>query len=382
MTPQVWPNDEQFVRDLSKGLVQPLLNNPATVDAEGSQRNNNVVGFGIGYKQTGGMTTDQLSVIVFVRTKLPEDAFETARDQLVRRQLNVTPDTVQAIDRNAVYGNHAENLGISQGILTDVQAIGTPRFDAGIPGTYTGTARPVVGGISVGWRNDRTGTLGCFVRDRKSGKICLLTAAHVLGSFNQAASGDVVIQPGNMDGGDVLFIDPTGKKPQDYYHVAIFTRTAPVQLLAAPTTPNRVDAAIAQLIWQDDYRSRIECDVGTPTAEGKPEIGMLVHKTGRTSGHSIGKILNTVSVFGLAIGGQTVPFEDLICTTVMSKEGYSGPRKLDHRLSYTDGPGKGKPWQVSGSSTRQRSRRKWLWLPSRETRRSTNWRATMGFTRR
>jgi ATP-dependent DNA helicase RecG len=36
--------------------------------------------------------------------------------------------------------------------------------------------------------------------------------------------------------------------------------------------------------------------------------------------------------------------------------GYSGPRKLDHRVSYTGGPGKGKRWQASGSTTRRPSR--------------------------
>jgi hypothetical protein len=34
---------------------------------------------------------------------------------------------------------------------------------------------------------------------------------------------------------------------------------------------------------------------------------------------------------------------------------YSGPRKLDHQLNYSGGPGKGERWQVSASST-QRSR--------------------------
>ncbi len=37
---------------------------------------------------------------------------------------------------------------------------------------------------------------------------------------------------------------------------------------------------------------------------------------------------------------------------------YSGPRKLDHQLSYCGGPGKGKRWQASGSSTRRPSRRR------------------------
>ena len=38
---------------------------------------------------------------------------------------------------------------------------------------------------------------------------------------------------------------------------------------------------------------------------------------------------------------------------------YSGPRKLDHQLSYSGGPGKGERWQASGSCTRRRSRPRW-----------------------
>ncbi len=41
---------------------------------------------------------------------------------------------------------------------------------------------------------------------------------------------------------------------------------------------------------------------------------------------------------------------------------YSGPRKLDHQLSYSGGPGKGERWQVSGSSTRRRGRVGWSQL--------------------
>ncbi|HWE36585.1 MAG TPA: DUF4349 domain-containing protein, partial [Isosphaeraceae bacterium] len=43
---------------------------------------------------------------------------------------------------------------------------------------------------------------------------------------------------------------------------------------------------------------------------------------------------------------------------------YSGPRKLDHRLSYAGGRAKGERWQASGKSTRRRSRPRSPWPPS------------------
>ena len=49
------------------------------------------------------------------------------------------------------------------------------------------------------------------------------------------------------------------------------------------------------------------------------------------------------------------------------------PRKLDHQLSYSGGPGKGNRWQANGRATRQPSRLRWPWPPSRVTRPSTNW---------
>src|SRR4051794_28961923 len=47
--------------------------------------------------------------------------------------------------------------------------------------------------------------------------------------------------------------------------------------------------------------------------------------------------------------------------------GYSGPRKLDQRLSYTGGPAKGVRWQASGRSTHRRSRPRSPWPPTRGT---------------
>ena len=60
---------------------------------------------------------------------------------------------------------------------------------------------------------------------------------------------------------------------------------------------------------------------------------------------------------------------------------YSGPRKLDHPLSYSGGPGKGERWQRSASSTRRPSRPRWPWPPSRATRPSPSWPVSTGSTR-
>src|SRR5262249_11323601 len=61
---------------------------------------------------------------------------------------------------------------------------------------------------------------------------------------------------------------------------------------------------------------------------------------------------------------------------------YSGPRKLDHRLSYTGGPEEGKQWRASGRVTGPPSRPRSHWPLTRATARSTNWPVTMVSTRR
>src|SRR5262245_8523713 len=52
---------------------------------------------------------------------------------------------------------------------------------------------------------------------------------------------------------------------------------------------------------------------------------------------------------------------------------YSGPRKLDHQLSYSGEPGKGTSCHASVSTTRRPSRPRSPWPPSRATGPSTNW---------
>src|SRR5258708_24759094 len=60
--------------------------------------------------------------------------------------------------------------------------------------------------------------------------------------------------------------------------------------------------------------------------------------------------------------------------------GYSGPRKLDHRLSYTGGPEEGNQWRVSGRSTGGASRPRAHWPLTRATAQSTRWPGTTAAT--
>ena len=198
-------------------LRVPLLFYSHYGDPSDGPRKNPVVGYGIGYRQRGGITTDELCLIVYVTKKITPA--ELLHGELrIQPVLPVTPETVNQITESTVYCIHCINE-VASGIPTDVQVASEPRFDASAPGTYTGYFRPVVGGISISWKEIETGTLGCFVRDRKSGEIYLLTAAHVLGRLGQATQKDVILQPGHEDGGglNATLSDPA--KAPDYYYL-------------------------------------------------------------------------------------------------------------------------------------------------------------------
>ena len=69
------------------------------------------------------------------------------------------------------------------------------------PGTLQKRRRPMVIGCSIGHFKITAGTLGCFVKTRSDQKIVILSNNHVLANENSAKKGDVILQPGNFDGG-------------------------------------------------------------------------------------------------------------------------------------------------------------------------------------
>lgn len=71
------------------------------------------------------------------------------------------------------------------------------------PATLQKRRRPLVVGCSIGHFKITAGTLGCFVKDRATGKILVLSNNHVLANENDAQPGDAIIQPGKFDGGKV-----------------------------------------------------------------------------------------------------------------------------------------------------------------------------------
>lgn len=152
----------------------------------------------------------------------------------------------------------------------------TGRFVAYVDPT-TRLPRPVPIGVSVGHPDITAGTIGCRVKDA-SGNLYVLSNNHVLANSNKATIGDVIIQPGTYDGGDVS-TDVIGT----LYNFVPITFDG---------SPNLVDAAIA-----DVTASMVGFSTPTGDAYGTPTttlvdayVGLPVQKYGRTTGWTQGEV--------------------------------------------------------------------------------------------
>ena len=264
----------------------------------------NVVGVGVGRKISRGMTTDELSVKVYVEKKKVLSRL-SEEDKI--------PETIE-------------------GVKTDVVEVGKIRFQG-----RRDRNRPTQGGDSIGSCHSlaygyiMAGTLGVALIDRTDGSEVLLSNNHVLANHdttteNRANAGDPIVQPGTLDGGSCT----TDR-------IGTLKRWIPFNL----TGDNQVDAAIADLNNEDDaLECQIGCDIGRVNGYrslGESDLEIQVQKCGRTTGYTTGTVIDVdatvnVSYETLTPGGivvRTITFIDQILTTAMSDSGDSGSLILD-----------------------------------------------------
>lgn len=137
--------------------------------------------------------------------------------------------------------------------------------------------RPLAIGCSISHFKVTAGTLGAFVKSRSTGEQLLLSNNHVLADENRGRTGDAIVQPGILDGGQVA-TDAVGQ-------LTDFVKLD-------PTGVNSIDGAIAAIA------SGIEANAVRLGAFGNlaglgPAVlatGAAVSKVGRTTGETEGKI--------------------------------------------------------------------------------------------
>jgi len=320
----------------------------------------NVVGVAVGFKESNGVTTDEVAVVVLVEQKKPIAALSA--EDAIPRELD--------------------------GMRTDVMEVGYLRALQTPKDRY----RPIIpSGVSIGHFKVTAGTLGTIVKDRTTSELFILSNNHVLANCNDAVPGDVILQPGAIDGGqnpgDVVaklerFVklsyigDPVtpptpGQPPPSptpgptpppsggnsgclALVVALSNalasalgsqqRVATVQAAsfgptvsrasaqAGEVAENRVDCALARPIdpamFSDDIKQ-----IGLVNDVKAPALGMRVRKYGRTTAFTEGgiKLLNaTVNVnYSTVSGPRTARFTGQVITDGMSQGGDSGSLIVD-----------------------------------------------------
>lgn len=312
----------------------------------------NVVGVGVGLKESNGQLTDETALVVLVQEKKPITAL--AADDLIPRQLD--------------------------GVRTDVLEVGYVRALQ----TPRDRFRPVIpAGVSIGHYKITAGTLGAIVTDRATGAKLVLSNNHVLANSNDAVVGDAILQPGPIDGGinpgDVVarlerFIriyyegetveEPPKPDPQPpsgscdilevivlltnliasllgsekrvaaASNVAAASASAPVPVaMAAPSTTaqvvdNRVDCAVARPVDPNMFSDEI-MGIGRVSGTKPATLGMRIRKHGRTTGYTEALVTLLNATITVAYGPGQARFTNQIIAQAMSQGGDSGSLVVD-----------------------------------------------------
>ncbi len=279
----------------------------------------NVIGVGMGYKETRQGRTQELCVIALVRQKIPKEGLDPAA--LVPREIGGVPTDVIEVG--------------------DLRALQTPRD----------RWRPAPGGVSLGHYQITAGTFGVVVRDQATNERLMLSNNHVLANSNNANPGDPILQPGAADGGTtandtiaelvrfcpIVFNTEPGSCSIAAGFAAVGNALAKLAgsrhqvevIRADPQASNLVDAAVARPLDDTQILDEI-LEIGAVTGTTLPILGMEVRKHGRTTGFTTGTLTVLDTTVDVNYGqGRVARFENQIVSTPMSQGGDSGSCLVD-----------------------------------------------------
>jgi hypothetical protein len=247
-------------------------------------KGHNILGVGYGAKSTMGVSyPDEVSVRVYVRRKLPVSALSVA--ERVPADINGTPTDV---------------IGVG-----DIQAYW-----------------PCACGDSVGHKSITAGTIGAVVR-KKSGdttKRYILSNNHVLANSNACAMGDEILQPGPADGGTL--------------QASLLARLDAWHAIDFAGGPNDIDAAIGEINTPANVQTTINTIGQIAAPNMNASLYQSVRKSGRTTGHTVGVILDVAATIKVSYGNNVAVFRDQLAVSgvggnVFSAGGDSGSLVVD-----------------------------------------------------
>lgn len=247
-----------------------------TALAASTRPEHNVVGIGIGPKIKDGKTGTRASIRFYVERKVALDSMPKGFQ---------IPKAIR-------------------GVPTDV--IETGRFYALAKPIAQRRLRPAQGGCSVGFQFTgakagyvMAGTFGALVEDG-DGKRYILSNNHVLANENALPLGSPIFQPGLLDDGN-----PTTDQ------IARLSRFVKIKVSPAE---NRVDGALAELLEAKLAKRRILPSVSNLSGPDPvpAAVGMRVHKHGRTTGYTRGRVVDVAADVNVGYDFGTARFIDQI----------------------------------------------------------------------
>lgn len=230
------------------GLIASALSAGVTSDRLGIE---NIQGFGVGLKNSGGSYTGEIAVKMYVKEKAPLGRLDSSFS--IPSEVNGYP--------------------------TDVEEIGeitAQLYNRRYP-------RPVPCGVSCGHVKITAGTLSCLIV-LNNNRLAILSNNHVLANENDARPGDSILQPGRYD---------SGQDPQD--RIGVLERFVPIQFPG----PNLVDCAAAWTSFRLVKPQHMTYFLNPrPLAPG---LGLMVMKNGRTTQATLG-IITGIHVNNVSVG--------------------------------------------------------------------------------
>lgn len=190
-----------------------------------------------------------------------------------------------------------QNLpAVIEGFQTRVDIVGEVRAMG-----FTGTYRPVPGGVSVGNANEcAAGTIGCQVVI--GGVRYALSNNHVFARENAAALGERINQPGRYDG-----------KPRCAQTGQIGTLADFSPIVFSTSANNVIDAAISAYSSGITTTCSMVNNLYTPSGTVvSPSVGLAVKKVGRTSSLTTGTIAGINVTINVGYSSGTARFVDQI----------------------------------------------------------------------
>jgi hypothetical protein len=247
-----------------------------TVAAAVASAGQNVHAVGIGLKVTDGKVTSSQSIRIYVTQKIALSLLPQ-RDQLPQKVDGIPTDVIEAPP--ALAAQPRVRRRIAKAPSPSQSAVAAAAASPTCTDQRQDRQRPVIAGISTAHHDVTAGTLGYFCRSTRHGddpsQVCVLSNNHIYSNLNRAVVGDPLYQPGPIDGGVVAD------------HFADFFRTVILQLDG--TTPNRVDAALGNLLPNIPFDPQV-CTIGKISGTTRGTENMGVRKHGRTTGYAEGTV--------------------------------------------------------------------------------------------